>query len=106
MEEPVTVSLGISEYSDTDGRYLSMTAVLSTGGPMPSKMVVRRSSAEPQWRSPTGSECQFSPIAVDLSAQSVWGSFVCPTLDYMDGDEECQVTEGYFYFENCKPREI
>ena len=78
-EEPIRAALGFSAFSDTDGRHLSMTAVLSSEGPMPSRLVFRRSSPEPQWRSPTGSECLFSPITVDLSAQSVWGSFVCPT---------------------------
>ncbi len=107
LEDPVRASLGISADSAEDGRYLSMTAVLSESGSMPSRLVVQRSFTEPQWGGGGGHECLFSNIAIDLDGESVWGSFVCPTfVPHDDSKDLCEVVEGYFYFENCKPREI
>ncbi len=105
--EPYYISLSVSAESADDSRFLSMTAALSSQGPVDSSMTFQRSFSEPQWGMVREGElCSFSPIEVDMTNQSAWGSFVCPLIGNRDNADQCEITEGYFYFENCKPREL
>lgn len=107
VDEPYYISLSVSAESADDLRFISMTAALSSQGALDSTMTFQRSFAEPQWGMVEEDQlCKFSQIAVDTSNQSAWGSFVCPLIGNGDNADECEIAEGYFYFENCKPREL
>jgi hypothetical protein len=105
--DPYTALIGISNISDTgNGLYLSMTAVLSASGPQQSRLQVRRTDKELEYAASTKGElCDVTLIDVDLDAQHVWGSLNCSSLKDREETEECAVSEGYFYFENCKQRQ-
>jgi hypothetical protein len=86
--------------------FLSMTALLSAAGPQQSRLLIRRSDEEPEYAAvDQGKRCDVSVLDVDLEAQRVWGALSCGSLADRAGSEECQASEGYFYFEGCKPRE-
>lgn len=100
----MVLAIGIT--SDVDSRYISFGPTLATSEPSKSNLTFRRTESEPSWSPDDESLCAFDTISVDMPTQSVWGSFTCALLGDRDGSDECEVTEGYFYFENCKPREL
>jgi hypothetical protein len=106
-EDPYTALIGISSISDTsNGVFVSMTAVLSDTGPQQSRLLVRRNDQETQYAAvASGEQCDVTLLDVDMDAQTVWASLTCTSLKDREETEECAATEGYFYFENCKPRQ-
>ena len=89
--------------SSIDGELFSAQALLTDDAVSAGPVTFTKSDQLPRWRSPTGQRCLFS--AAEVSKETIWGTFTCPLLT--DGEaEECEVIEGHFYFENCKPRQL
>lgn len=100
--ETTTYLMSVSADSSSDGQFFSAQAALAEGIVAEAPVTFAKSHDLPRWRAPSEQRCRFS--AMQLSKESIWGTFTCPLLT--DGDtEECEVVEGHFYFENCIPRE-
>lgn len=103
--DPYFVSLAISLLGDTDQRLVSMSPFLSVGTQQDGTITFLDSESTPQLSGPAGPQCQFGAIAVDVPGGSLWGKLTCASVVDDDSDEECAVSEGYFYFEGCTPRD-
>ena len=101
--DTTTFLLSISADSDTDGELFSAQAALADGLTAEAPISFTQSEELPRWRTLVEKRCLFS--TTQLSRESIWGTFTCSVLT--DGEtEECEVVEGHFYFENCKPRQL
>lgn len=102
--EPFEFVLAIAAIGD-DAWTLSMSASLAAGQTLPNALVFQRADAESSWSVASPEQlCLFGTIEVDIASQTVWGTVTCPAIANSEGNETCEITEGYFYFENCAPR--
>ena len=101
--ETTTYLMSVSARSSTDSELFSAQAALGSGAVSEGPVTFGKSEQLPQWRAPSEHRCLFS--AMQLSVESVWGTFTCPIITDGEVGEECEVTEGHFYFENCIPRQ-
>jgi hypothetical protein len=105
MGDPYRLVLGIDAYLGEDRRTASLSPVLEASKANPSSFTFSTTDGGPAWASSDSTErCEYTLIEMDDARQSIWGRIKCPYLKYQDGTETCQITEGYFYFENCRPR--
>jgi hypothetical protein len=102
---PYRVGLGIDAYVDGDRRTASLTPVLEESKANTGAFSFSTSGSGPAWGPLDATKlCEYTLIEMDEAKQSIWGRITCPSLKYQNGTETCQITEGYFYFENCRPR--
>jgi hypothetical protein len=104
-EEPYFVSLAIGLIDDADQRLVSMSPLLSTGSAQSGTMTFSDGESTPRYAGAADPQCQFEAISVDVPGGTVWGRVSCASVIDDDTGEECAISEGYFYFENCTPRE-
>lgn len=104
-EDPYFVSLAIGLIGDDDQRLVSMSPLLSVGSQQEGTMTFSDSESTPRFAGAADSPCQFEGVSLDVTGGTVWGRLVCASVIDDDSGEECVVSEGYFYFENCVPKE-
>jgi hypothetical protein len=104
-EDPYFVSLAIGLVGDSDQRLVSMSPLLSVGTEQEGTLTFRDSESTPRFAGAADPQCRFEAVSVDVQGGSVWGQLSCESVVDDDTGEECAVDEGYFYFENCVPRE-
>jgi hypothetical protein len=105
VEDPYFVSLAIGLIDDADQRLVSMSPLLSVGAEQNGTITFRDSESTPLYAGAVDPHCQFEAISVDVPGGTVWGRVSCASVVDDDTGEECAVSEGYFYFENCTPKE-
>lgn len=49
--------------------------------------------------------CAFRVIEMAQDLSSVWGKVTCQKLVWDDLTGDCDLDEGYYYFDGCSPRE-
>ena len=103
--DPYFVSLAIGSIGDADQRLVSMLPTLSVGQKREGTMTFRDREASPRFAGPADPKCQFEAVSVDVAAGTVRGLVSCAKVVDKTSGQECAIDEGYFYFENCKPRE-
>jgi hypothetical protein len=102
---PYRLVLGINAYVDGSSRSASLNPVLEASQSNTGAFSFSTVGGGPAWGPLDATKlCEYTLIEMDESKQSIWGRITCPSLRYQNGTENCQITEGYFYFENCRPR--
>lgn len=105
MGEPYRLVLGIDAYVEGSSRSASLNPVLEASRAITGAFSFSTTSGGPAWGPLDATKlCEYTLIEMDEAKQSIWGRITCPSLKYQNGTETCQITEGYFYFENCRPR--
>lgn len=103
--EPYRLVLGIDAFLGEDRRTSSLSPILEASKPNTGTFSFTTTDGGPAWGAPDSTQrCEYILIEMDEAKQSIWGRITCPSLVYRDGTDSCQITEGYFYFENCRPR--
>ncbi len=101
-----TVTVAIRDSQDGDQQLVRMSSDVEGGQLQPGSLRVLTSDFLPTLDAPDDQPCEYQTIELDLPAGRVWGSLQCGSIANGDSGDECQVGEGYFYFENCKPFEL
>lgn len=102
--EPYRLVTGIDAYLGEDRRTASLSPVLEASKANTGSFTFSTTDGGPAWAASGETRCEYTLIEMDEAKQSVWGRITCSSLAYRDGTESCQITEGYFYFEGCRPR--
>jgi hypothetical protein len=105
LEEPVSVVVGIRTLSDVDGGSAALNPSLIPGSTGLGTIQFQRNMTELDYGTyDPEALCQYTVIDLDVASATVWGSVTCPSLADQGEAEHCAVSEGYFYFENCRQR--
>lgn len=105
MGEPYRLVIGIDAYLGEDRRVASLSPVLDPSMPSTGAFMFSSTDGGPAWgASDSTLRCEYTLIEMDETRQSIWGRITCASLSHQDSTEMCQLTDGYFYFENCRPR--
>lgn len=98
-----TVSLAVHYDGEGDQELVRLSPKMDATGLQPGTLRIITSDSLPTLDAPRDQLCEYQTIDVDLDAGHVWGSVRCDLVASEESAEQCGVSEGYFYFENCVP---
>jgi hypothetical protein len=96
-------TVGIRYNGDGDQQLLRLVPKVDDSGLQPGTLSIITSDFMPTLSATRDQPCEYETIEVDLPAGRVWGSVQCEFLANEESGDQCRVSEGYFYFENCVP---